>query len=321
MAIASPCGQCGYEHSVSDALAGKRFRCKGCGEPVTVPASGGTAPPSRSDVPPVPRRTRPGEVEPDRPPRSSRSTASLSPASASRSAPTPPRPTAKPRPKPKPEDEWDSLLADQGEPIEEDEAKPVEKKPKKKKKRSSSSGGRGGVAVGAAAGGGLLVLLLVIRIGLKVLPALPGVLAGKAEWRAWSHPGGNIQVEMPAAPASRFVSGQQVYVGEVRQRFACSVGVAPLPPQAAGIPPEVMANQLMNSIDSFLKPNQSIQSRKRTQIQGLPAIEFQATEDSTNQAVQFILAPGKMIVLEFAYKTDYPEERARFFNSLKLTGL
>ena len=37
MTLSAECAECGEKHNVKDEVAGKRFRCKKCGQPITVP--------------------------------------------------------------------------------------------------------------------------------------------------------------------------------------------------------------------------------------------------------------------------------------------
>lgn len=219
------------------------------------------------------------------------------------------------------DDPWDDLLEDQGEPIEEpEEEKPAPRKKKTKKARTSGGSGMGGgLAAGGLGAGGLLIACVLIRIAIKFAPTLSAFAPGTPEWRVWKHPTEAVQVEMPASPKSMFKGGQQIYAAEVRRRYACSVGSAALPPNAIGIATSQMADQLMSHIDQGLQPGSTITSRKRIDVQGHPAVEFEGRIEGSDNVARLIVLPGRLVVLEFAFdKTDYPEDRARFFNSLKL---
>ena len=218
------------------------------------------------------------------------------------------------------DDPWDDLIEDQGEPVDEpEEEKPARRKKNKKKARTSSGGRMGSVAIGGLGIGGFVIACVLIRIAIKVLPALPMLTPGTAEWRVWKHPIEAVQVEMPAAPKSRFKGGQQIHAAEVRRRFACSVGCLKLPFETMGIPPARMADELMGNIDAGLARGSKITSRKRIEVLGHTAVEFEGKIEGNDNIARMIVTPGRVIVLEFAFdKTDYPAERARFFDSLKI---
>ena len=342
MAIDAPCGACGQFHKLGDHLAGRRFRCKGCGQPVTAPetppATSQSAPPSApqrsesrptasrrqssntasDEVPPLPR-PRPRSTEPDTGPRTPR-------ARFPEKTPVPSRRAAKAKQdvdNGDPGDPWDDL-GDQGELIEEAEEKPAPVPKKKKKAKGPSSAGAAGLGVGGAAGGALLLACLLFRLVLKVAPGLPGgliggMLAGKPNWRVWNHPTARLQVELPNAPQSRFQGGLQMHAAEVGNRFVCGVMDAALPPQAIGIPTEVLAAQLPSFGEAISGPKARMTSRGRVDLQGCPGVEFVGKSDGKDGVMRLYIRDGRILMLVFGYDgTDYPEERARFFNSLRL---
>jgi len=322
MAIDSPCGECGHKHSISDHLAGKRFQCKKCGTAVTVPFP----PRASKPAPPPPSLRRAGSSsEPSAAPPASRTGSAGSPGPIGRRkppeealAPAPARHASKPRETGE-DDPWDDLIEDQGEAIDKpEEEKPTPKKKKKKKASAPSGGGMGGLAIGLIAGG-FLVFCVLVAVAIKVVPTLPMFQPGTAEWRVWKHPTQPVQVEMPATPKSMIKDGQQFYAAEVRRRFTCSVGSVSLPPLALGIPPERIADEMMTAIDAGLKPGDKITSRKRIEVQGHLTIELEGRSDGADTVARMIIMPGRLVALEFSFdKTDYPAERARFFDSLKL---
>lgn len=72
MPIEFDCGNCGRHYRVGDANAGKRFRCKDCGHPVTVPSGGGQSaaprPVATAQPKAHPTATQPRAPQAQRPP-------------------------------------------------------------------------------------------------------------------------------------------------------------------------------------------------------------------------------------------------------------
>lgn len=72
MPIPISCDYCGASYQITDAAAGKRIRCKDCGEPISVPGRTPQRPPSRPAARPAPRlaarppATRPPATRPAR---------------------------------------------------------------------------------------------------------------------------------------------------------------------------------------------------------------------------------------------------------------
>ena len=86
MAVSVVCGECGWQARVKDDLAGKKIRCRDCGQPVTVSAA----------------RTKPETKSPSSLPSRSRSVSPLSDDAATRSAPDERRPPRRSSAKGKP---------------------------------------------------------------------------------------------------------------------------------------------------------------------------------------------------------------------------
>jgi hypothetical protein len=296
MSIRANCSDCGHEHNVSDELAGKKFRCKGCGEPVTVPAPRAVAAPPRKPPaarPPVPPKPKPGV-----------------------SAAKPLRAVAK-----KPDDEFDfgDLPASQGEAIEDEEPAPVVKPKKKKKARSSSSGGGSGLATSGIGAGGLVLFCLVLKVVLKVLPAGALALGGTASWREWKHPTDNYSVEMPNAPKNEFRNGRQLHLAEVRNKFACDAYSEAMPLGAETLTPQQFVDLIVAAPGGFdAASGGKVISKSAVTMAGQPAAELHMLMEDTHCVGRLIPHQGKIIALEFLYiKTDHPTERARYFNSFK----
>jgi hypothetical protein len=206
MPISATCRNCGRSYSVKDEHAGKKFRCQGCQETVSVPvpraaaydADDWEADDYEDDF------GDPGYDDDDYGDYESREP-----------LPAPRRPAKKKKPA---------------------------AKSKRPKRRSSSNSG----SVGAAAGkifGGLFVGLVVMGIVFRAVSAVG--LGGSWESYTTPDGNITVQMpgKVKSVPVRQMVAGGQSY-GAQRRNIACIVVIEPMPPEAKTVTEEELMNIL-----------------------------------------------------------------------------
>ena len=275
MSIQISCRSCGREYQIKDENAGRKFRCKDCGEVNIANAPGG---PSGG------KSSADGNASPKR--RQSAGQAG-STGVPSRPKKRKPAPVAEPQ-----EDEYSyddygaedyAEYDDYGAGYEEEYTPPARssrkassaKKPKKKKKNSGSGAGMKAVKIVAGAFGGLFGLLVVVGVVARLFNA--GIaLNPNVTISTQTPPGSGFQLDMPQMP----VRGIQPMPGASATKWTANKRPFEFIVIRADLPAGAAA-QLggIDQIAAMARSNSEAQghkivSEKRTTLGGFDAVEF-----------------------------------------------
>lgn len=281
MPIKAKCRKCSKVYTVKDELAGKKFRCKQCQTPVTVPQ-----PAVILEEEPEPEEDLFGSNDDF----GGDEFGSFG------------------------DDFGDDYGDDYGEPVrpKKRKKKPAPKKKKRRKKKSSGPG------VGAKVGsivGGVFGILCIISIVLKVITAAGGLDLGTS-WKSYTTPDGNVTVLMPGTaktvPNHAMAPGGQSY-GASGRNFGCAITIEPMVGQLAGMSEE----ELFNAFE-FGSGMMGAKNVERTTLNGKSAIKFEALKAGVKSDNIAFVHKDKVYTLNYVYKGTKGTKGSKFFNSMKL---
>ncbi|WP_417849985.1 hypothetical protein [Thalassoglobus sp.] len=286
MPIKTKCRKCRRAYTVKDELAGKKFRCKECQSPVTVPQ------------PAVPLDEEPDEDEDEL--FASGGLDSFGDDFG---------------------DDFDDDFDDDAydTPVVPRPRKKKKKSPppKKKRKRRSSSSSSGGVKIGAIFGGlaGVVGILIVIA-KISMFAGAAGGFDFNVLWQTYTTTDGNISLLMPGTakrvPVASLGPGGQSY-GVTKRSSAYIISTEPMIGQLAGM----SESELFDAFDlgsGFI----GAKNVQRIQKYGRNCITFEKSAPggikSNNIA---FLYKDKVYTLNYAYKGTPNSSGRKFFDSVK----
>lgn len=284
MAISTACESCGRDYKVKEELAGKRFKCKDCGEVVTVPV-GRTGAKAASSLK---SSTTQKKVEDDD------------------------------------EDflsALNSAAKDMGEAVDDEDEEFEAAKPKARSKAKAKSARRksnegSGSAMWAKVGSALFAILVALG---AIARLVNGVGGFGVSWREFSAPDGSYSVQMPGKPEfkTKIESGMNlsIYVASTRN-FACGVSQGRLPLMLANVPAEVF---YANFQQGAALTGQKIDSMIDATIGGQPAKEIRYTKAGIRSVSRILISSGMLYEVQFMSQSEpAANEVARFFDSFRL---
>jgi|SaaInlStandDraft_1057018.scaffolds.fasta_scaffold29567_2 hypothetical protein len=203
--IKAKCRKCSKVYTVKDELAGKKFRCKQCQTPVTVPQ---------------PAVILEEEPEPEEDLFGSNDDFGGDDFGSF----------------------GDDFGDDYGEPVRPKKRK-KKPAPKKKRRKKKSSGPGIGAKIGGLFGAAIGVLF-VIGFVFRIINAAGGLDLGTS-WKSYTTPDGNVTVLMPGTastvPNHSMAPGGQSY-GASGRNFGCAITIEPMVGQLAGMSEDELFN-------------------------------------------------------------------------------
>ncbi len=282
MPIKAKCRKCSRDYTVKDELAGKKFRCKQCEAPVTVP--------------------QPAVLIEDEPEEDEwgsddfGSTDDFGDFS---------------------EDDYDDIPARP----KKRKKKPVVKKRRKKKRSSSSSGSADPLFLVKVVGLIFVIVVGISAVGKHFGARGGGFNLGGFDigvsWKPYTTPDGNVTVQMPGnvkrMPVAQMAPGGQAF-GATRPNFACIIVIEPMPAELQGMTESEIFDAF--ELGSNFVGASNVQ---RITFKGRQGVTFDKTAPGGIKSVSTAFVHiNKIYTLSYAYKGMKGSKDRKFFDSVVL---